>query len=203
MSAAEMRAIAQASFDAYPWRMKQSALAKSSAYTITNLVEAAGRVRVRVLQSSPNGNVIMSADIILITPTLYVKLTNAPPQELQAAGLTDGQWAKLAPGSAYTSLLYSVRNAADVISFIGIPDTVDQNLKIFRVVGTEQVSGRAATVYEYNTGDPSNPASGTTYRTSMGIQDRRIYKMVSDSTSQTISTTVEYDPGLKVEPPLP
>jgi len=203
LSAAEMRAIAQASFDAYPWRMNQSALLKSSSYTLTTLTEAAGRERVRILQNSPNGNVSVTGDFILITPTLYVKLTNAPPEELRASGLTNGQWGKVPPGNAYTSYMYSALYQANPISFVNIPDTGDQNLKIYRVVGTEQVSGKAATIYEYKTGDPADPASGTTNRISIGIQDKRIYKVVSDDTSQMVSSIVEYVPGLKVEPPIP
>jgi hypothetical protein len=198
-----MRAIAQASLNAYPWRMNQSGLLKTTGFTVTSLVEAAGRERVHVLQNSPNGNVMATVDVILITPTLYVKPTNAPPDILRAAGLTNGQWGKLPPGSAYLSYRQSALNAANAIDFVGIPDTGDQNLKIFRVVGTEQVSGKAASIYEYQSGDLSVPTSITTNRTSIGIQDKRIYKAVSDNASQMISSMVEYVPGLKVEPPLP
>ena len=97
----------------------------------------------------------------------------------------------------------SALNAADAISFVGIPDYVDQNLKIFRVVGTEQISGKSTTIYEFKSGDPAVPANGTTYRTSIGIQDKRIYRMVSNDASQMISTTVEYVPDVQVEPPIP
>ena len=145
----------------------------------------------------------MTGDFILITPTLYVKLTNAPPDELRASGLSNGQWGKVPPGNAYSSYMYSALYAANPIHDVNIPDTGDQNLKIFRVVGTEQVSGKATTIYEYKTGDPADPASGTTNRMSIGIQDKRIYKVASDNASQMISSIFEYVPGLKVEPPIP
>src|SRR5438067_11213599 len=87
-TATEMRAIAQASFDAYPWRLNQSALLKSSNYTITTLVEATGRGRFHAVQNSPLGNVVTTIDLVLITPTLYAKVTNYPPDQLQSTGLT-------------------------------------------------------------------------------------------------------------------
>ena len=203
LSAAEMRAIVQASFGAYPWRMNQSALAKSSAYTITNLIEAAGPERVRVLQSSPSGNVLMTVDVILITPTVYAKPTNQPPALLQLAGLTNGQWGKVAPGNAYGDFSAEALRAASANDVVSIPDTGDQNQKIFKLVGTEELGGKTATIYEYKFGDPSGSSGTTTTRTSIGIQDKRIYKAVSEDAFQMISTIVEYVPSLKVEPPIP
>src|SRR6185369_8253244 len=107
LSANEMRTLAQASFNAYPWRSNQMALLKGSNYSITGVTEVAGPGLIHALQQTKQGDVVSTIEIVLITPTLFIKATNAPPQELQRAGLTNGQWAKLTAGNTYTSTLYS------------------------------------------------------------------------------------------------
>lgn len=204
LSEAEMRTIFETSFAAYPWRWRQTVLNKEDQRTITGLIEAQSGERVHTVNSlgdvGPDGVV----ESILISPTLYMKATGIPADELARVGATEGQWLQVpanSPLAGFAEYVYLVANPPKLlerIGFAGLLKLADPNAKPYQLVGTETIGGVRTNIYEVRVGSGQ---ALVTYHISVGVSDRRIYKMVSDSAKLTATTVVEYDPGITVEPP--
>ncbi len=206
LSEADMAKLFRASFAAYPWRWKQSGTVKATQETVTGLIEAQSSTRVHVISNQTiDANNIM-IESILITPTLYMKATGAPPDVLRQFGATEGQWLKVPPSSPladFAQLAYLIANPAKLLVTIGFHDLLkqaDPNAKPYKLVGTESVGSALTNVYEAKVGSGDLVV---TYRTSVGSSDGRIYKMVSDSALLITTTTVEYDSSINIQPPIP
>jgi len=206
LSEADMTKIFQASFAAYPWRMKQSVTSKDTQQTITGLIEAQSSTRVHMVTQAGIGGSMVTVESILITPTLYMKATGAPHEVLQQVGAQEGKWLKVPEGSplaGFAELAYLAANPMELLAKIGFQNLIKQlnpNQKPHKLVGTESVGNALTNVYELKVGSGD---SAITYRVSVGSSDGRIYKMVSDSARQTATTIVEYDPSINIHPPIP
>jgi hypothetical protein len=206
LSEADMTKIFQDSFAAYPWRMKQSVTIKDTQQTITALIEAQSSTRVHMVTQADIGGSMVTIESILITPTLYMKATGAPPEFLREVGAQEGKWLKVPEGSplaGFAQLAYLVANPMELAAKIGLQNRIDQlnpNQKPHKLVGTESVGNALTNMYESKVGSGDSPI---TYRVSVGSSDGRIYKMVSDSALRTATTTVEYDPSINIQPPIP
>ncbi len=204
LSEADMEKIFQASFAAYPWRMKLTTTDKSNRQTVTGLVEAQSSTRVHILTQQALGSNTVIIESILITPTLYMKATGAPPEVLQLFGATEGQWINVpagSPAAGFAQLAYLAANPAKLLGNLGFQDLMKRanpNEKPFKQVGTETVGSTSTNVYELDVGSGN---SAITYRVSVG-GDGRIYKMVSDGAQHTATTLVEYDPSINIQPPI-
>jgi hypothetical protein len=192
LSEADMTKIFQASLAAYPLRMKQSVTSKDSQQTITGLIEAQSSTRVHMVTQTDIDGSMVTVESILITPTLYMKATGAPPQVLQQVGAQEGKWLKVPEDSPLAGFAK--------IGFQNLIKQLDLNQKPHKLVGTESVGNALTNVYELKVGSGD---SAITYRVSVGSSDGRIYKMVSDSARQTATTIVEYDPSINIQPPIP
>lgn len=201
LSDAEMATIFRASFAAYPWRMKQTVLTKSSNVTITGLVEAQSKTQVHTLAVQPIGPTTATIETIVISPTIYAKVTGIPTAQLKQFGVTEGQWTKTIPPefrAVVADLAFSAADPVQLLKSIGFQEMMSQadpNRKGYKIVSAEQVNGIATNNYEIKLGT-------VTYRTSVG-SDGRIHKMVSDSPQRTATTIVEYDPSIKITAPIP
>lgn len=206
LSEADMAKLFRASFATYPWRWKQSGTVKATQETVTGLIEAQSSTRVHVISNQTiDANNIM-IESILISPTLYMKATGAPPDVLQQVGATEGQWLKVpsnSPLAGFAQFVYLIANPTQLLQRIGFADLLkqaDPNAKPYKLVGTETIGNVRTNVYEIKVG--SGDAT-VTYRTWVGISDGRIHKMMSDSAQLTTTTIVEYDPSIKIDAPIP
>jgi hypothetical protein len=203
LSAAEMLQIERASFAAYPWRMDETILIKDTQQTISGLVEAQSSTRVHTQSVQTIASDQITIDAILIDPDLYMKGTGGPPVYYQQFGATEGQWMKVPPGSPLAEFANLARLAADpeklietlATGFASVFQQSDPNQKLFKMVGSESVNGVATNIYEYQ-----GPTA--TYRWWIGTADQRIYKMTSDAANNTTTITVQYDPGIDIQPPV-
>jgi hypothetical protein len=204
LSVAEMRAIFEASFAAYPWRWKQTVIIKETKQTLESRLEAQSSTRVHTVAPLGEQNAVLES--ILISPTLYLKATGVPPETLKEFGATEGQWYKVPPGSplaSYASAVYLAGNPPKLLESLGFGEELKQleaGAKPYKLVGTETVGGTQTNVYELTI---SGVTGSFTHRISVGAGNRRIYKMVSDGPLQIATTVVEYDPGITVAPPIP
>jgi hypothetical protein len=206
LSIDQMKTIFESSFAAYPWRWRQSVVNKSTQETITGgVIEVQSSSRVHTV--TPHAEVASNAVIesILITPTLYMKATGLPANVLARVGATEGQWFKVPSGSPlanYATYIYLLGNPAQLLQQLGFADLLKQanpNAKPYKLVGTETVGSVRTNVYEVKV---SSNDTTVTYRTSVGVSDGRIYKMMSDGQLLTATTIIEYDPSIKIEPPV-
>lgn len=195
----EMLKIFTSSFAAYPWRMKQTVLTKSSNTTITGLVEAQSKTQAHTLAVQPIGATVATIETIVISPTIYAKVTGIPSAQLKAFGVTEGQWTKTIPAdfrAVVADLALSAADPVQLLKNIGFMElTAKAEQKGYKLVGTETVNGIATNIYEIKLGT-------VTYRTSVGPAGR-IYKMQTDSATRTATTIVEYDPSIKIIAPIP
>jgi hypothetical protein len=107
------------------------------------------------------------------------------------------------PLAGFAELVYLAANPMELLAKIGFQDLIKQrnpNQKPYKLVGTESVGNALTNVYEAKVGSGD---LAITYRVSVGSNDGRIYKMVSDSVRLTATTTVEYDPSINIQPPIP
>lgn len=197
----EMTKIFTSSFSAYPWRMRQTVLTKSINVTITGLVEAQSKTQAHTIANQPIGATTATIETVVISPTIYAKVTGIPSAQLKAFGVTEGQWTKTIPPD-FKAVVYDLAvSAADptqLLKNLGFQELMakaNADQKGYKLVGTEQVNGIATNVYEIKLGT-------VTYRTSVG-RDGRIYKMQSDSPTRTATTIVEYDPSIRITAPIP
>jgi hypothetical protein len=199
LSVAEMRAIFEASFAAYPWRWKQTVVIKETKQTIEGRLEAQSGTRVHTVTPLGEQNAVIES--ILISPTLYLKATGVPPEKLKEFGATEGQWYKVPP--SFASAVYLAGNPPKLLESLGFGEELkrlEAGGKPYKLTGTEMVGGTQTNVYELVI---SGVTGSFTHRISVGASDRRIYKMVSDGPLQTATTVVEYDPSIKIDPPVP
>jgi hypothetical protein len=205
LSEADMAKIFQTSFASYPWRMKETATAKSTNETVTGLVEAQSSTQVHLVSQQMIGSNNVILESILITPTLYMKATGAPAELLKQFGATEGQWLQVPQGSplqAFAEMAYLAANPSQLLARIGFQDImkkVGTDPKPYKLVGTEQVGGVQTNAYEVKVGSGD---AAVTYHVSVGIGDGRIYKMVSDGSQHSSTIIVEYDPSINIQPPL-
>ncbi len=197
----EILKIFTSSFARYPWRMKQTVLTKSSNVSITGLVEAQSKTQAHTVMNQPIGATTAAIETIVISPTIYARFTGLAPAQLKAIGVTDGQWTKtISPDvkAMVTDLALSSADPVQLLKNLGFQELMakaNADPKGYKLVGNEKVNGIATNIYEIKLGT-------VTYRTSVGL-DGRIYKMVSESSLRTATTIVEYDPSIKIAPPIP
>jgi hypothetical protein len=135
---------------------------------------------------------------ILIDSMLYLKITGSPAETY---GLIDGQWAQVPPDSPLAQLADT--SAVDPAKIAEIFATDFASMRgesgademLFEVVGSEEVNGIPATVYE-------SKGEAFTYRWWIGA-DGRFYKTTVDLPEATRTILIEYDPGINIQPPIP
>ena len=205
LSVAEMGQMFRDSVTAYPWRWRESVTSKATQKSADSLIEAQSSTRAHTISQQPVGSNMVVLESILITPTLYMKVTGATPDVLAQFGAGDGQWVKVPPDSplqAFAQTVYLAANPVELLASMGVLDALkqaDPNARPYKSVGMETVNGVRTTVYEVvkGTGD-----AAATSRISVGA-DRRIYKMNGDNARGTLTITVEYDPSMNIQPPMP
>ncbi len=206
LTGAEMSAILQNSFTAYPWQLQFTSTNVTTSETVSGTVKAQSPDRVETVIEQPIQSSPAVADIIVISPTLYVKVTGVPALALETIGLQPGQWAKIAPGQDslnLTGLALAAANPSQLLGDMGyqgllsVPNPSEQ---VFTLTGTEDVNGVQANVYEYQSGSGTG---STTFQVAVGVDDGRVYRVQSEGPQQTSSTTVTYDSSLSIEAPIP
>jgi hypothetical protein len=205
LSDSQMSTIVTDSLAAYPWTMDFHAEDQAVSQAITGTVKAESSTRLEIDFEQPISGTPVIADLILITPTLYANVSGMPSDVLQAAGLQDGKWGKVAPTQDILGL-WGIADAAAqpayLIMGLGfqsllVPSTTGQTP--FKLSGTEQVNGVQTNVYERQVTDTS---ATFTYRVNVGTADSRIYEMQA-SGPVTSTITMAYDQSLNIQPPIP
>ncbi|HSP06075.1 MAG TPA: hypothetical protein VLR94_02810, partial [Acidobacteriota bacterium] len=203
LTVAEMRQIAQSSFQSFPWRMKtvRTTLVNGDTYTAT--IEAQSSERIHGVIEMPFNPGSLVTDSILIKPGFFLKAVSGPPDVLKQLGLTQGQWLKLQAGQPGMTLADELERSADTAQLMSnfgflIEDRLLPNG--YKFAGTQQLGATSSGVYEArisaNKGD-------RTLRVWVGTADKRIYKIQSQSSVSNLEATLEYDPAIKIEAPTP
>jgi hypothetical protein len=205
LSTTQVAAILDRSVTAYPYRIEYQGVDQASGQNLQGSIAAESSGRMEVTVQQPVYGFPVTVDLIVITPTLYARVTGAPSLVLQPAGLQPGQWAKIAPDQDVLGLWDLVHAAANPTSllmglgFQGLlgPSTTGQ--PPFELIGTAQVGGVETNVYERQV----TGANGTTtYRIFVGKADGRIYMMqAQDSVEAT--ATMTYLQTLDIQAPIP
>jgi hypothetical protein len=205
LSDIQMASILNGSLADYPWRMNFHALGSAVDQVITGTITTQSSERLEMTIEEPVSGAPVIADIILITPTLYAKVSGFPSDVLQAAGLQDNQWAKVAREQdvlGVWSLAYAAEVPGDLLLSFGFQSlltlsTTDQTP--LKLTGTEQVGGVQTNVYQRQVTDPT----GTfTYQVDVGTANGRIYAMQAHGPITT-TVTIVYDQSISIQAPIP
>ena len=198
LSEAEILEIVRYSLAAFPWRLEQSLLSKGTGQTTTTLTEAQSSRRGYNQSVQTLGSETITVESMLIDSTVYLKITGSPAETY---GLVDGQWTDVPPDSSLAQLVD--RGAIDparvaetfAADFASMPVEGGSDGLLFKIVGSETVSGVTTNIYE---------ASGAnfSYRWWIGA-DGRFYKTAVEIPEATRTILIEYDPGINIQPPNP
>src|SRR5262249_47347118 len=121
-------------------------------------------------------------EAVLISPTLYLKTPQGWQQERNPGAL-----------ASFSQLA----NPTDFLKKMGFEQLVAESNKngvIDKLVGTEQIGGVQTRVYQY---EIHSSGINATYKYWLGT-DGKIYRMDSESERLKSSTTIEFDPSIKV-----
>jgi hypothetical protein len=199
LSEAEILQIVQSSLSAFPWRLNQSVVVKTTGQTSTTLTEAQSSTRGYNKSVQPLGAETFSIETIMIDPLIWVKMTGSPSETY---GLVDGQWVQV-PGDSPLMQLVDMgtidpaRIAANFATdFRSMPTDGGTNELVFRFVGSETLSNGVVTnIYE-------SKGAAYTYRWWIGA-DGWFHKTTVDLTEATRTILIEYDAGINIQPPIP
>jgi hypothetical protein len=206
LTEADLAKILQDSFTAYPWRMNLTTTSTSGTATTTGTIEAQSPERVETSIEQPVDSSQAMIDIIVISPTLYVKVTGLPAAVLQTLGLKDGQWAQISTTQdtlGLAKIALAAANPAQLLNSLGYQGLLNQpnpSEQVFTLVGTEEVNGVQTNAYE---AQASSGGTMTTTRVNIGVDDGRIYRIESQGLNQTVTTTMEYDSSISIQAPIP
>ena len=200
LSESEIAQIIRSSLAAYPWRLTQTVLLKESGQTSTSIMEAQSGVRGYTRSEETMGGAPFTVESMRIDSAVYVKMTGAGMAEQY--GLVEGQWAEVLPDSLLLLRLAEgarepgqmaetfITEFAEIRGHIGANDEL-----LFTLVGSEEVNAVSTNIYEIT-------AAGFIDRWWIGA-DGRFYKSTVDYPEATRTITIEYDPGITVQPPTP
>jgi hypothetical protein len=205
LTEADLAKILQDSFTAYPWRMNLTTTGTTGT-TTTGTIEAQSPDRVETSIEQPVDSSQAMIDIIIISPTLYVKVTGLPEALLQTLGLKDGQWAQMSATQdtlGLAKIALAAASPAQLLNSLGYQGLFNQpnpSEQVFAPVGTEEVNGVQTNAYE---AQASSGGTATTTRVNIGVDDGRVYRIESQGLNQTVTTTMEYDSSISIQAPIP
>lgn len=203
LTVASMRQIAQTSFQAFPWRMKTIRTTLSSGDIYTATIEAQSADRVHGIVEMPFNPGSLVTESVLIRPAFFLRAVSGTPDVLKQLGLTGGAWLKVQEGQPGMPLADEVGRAADTSQLLSTFGFMIEESKIpggYKNIGEQQLNGINAAVYEVKlTGDRSDRG----IRIWIGKKDQRISKLRIESGTTTVEATIEYDPAIKIEAPIP
>lgn len=201
LSETEMTKIFQTSFAAYPWRMNETVTTKSSNQTITGLIEAQSGLLVHTVSNQDIQGAKAAIEVILVSSDVYAKVDGIPADQLKPYGIAPEKWTKLPQKSEFAEtfgkMALLAANPTQLLASVGF-----QNLKVhnpYKLTGTEQINGNAASVYEATIGYAAFAAA---HRVSIS-SDNRILKMTSNGPLTSTTIAMEYDPSIKITAPTP
>jgi hypothetical protein len=206
LSDSQMSLILGESFSAYPWQMDYTVHNVSTGTTITGTMQAESATRVESTLNEPIESMPAIIDAIVISPTVYVKITGVPDVILEVIGLKANEWGEISAAQdtlGLTNLALAAANPADLLAGIGYENLLSQATPTatpFKLVGTEEVSGALANVYESQT---TTAGGTTTFKVVVGVDNSRVYRMESQGPQQTTTTTVSYPASLDIQAPIP
>lgn len=202
----QMALILGESFSAYPWQLDFTVENLSTNTTISGTLEAQSPTQVQATLSEPIETMPAMVDIIVISPTLYLKVSGLPDSVLSVIGLKADEWGQLNAAQdtlGVANLALAVANPAELLAGIGYENLLNganTSATPFELVGTEQVAGVTANVYQSQV---TAAGATTTYKVVIGVDDSRVYRMESQGPLQTTSTTVTYLSSLNIQAPIP
>lgn len=204
LSEAEILQIVRTSLASFPWRMNQSVVVNATQQTTTTLTEAQSSTRGYNRSVQHIGSETITIETIIIDSLAYVKMTGSPAATY---GLVDGQWTELPPGSPLLQLVDTEAIDPAKIADLFAVDFASQRGDggadlLFEFVGSETVNDVATNIYE--TKGPT-----FTYRWWIGAEGtgdplgRLFYKTTVELPEATRTITIEYDPSINIQPPIP
>jgi hypothetical protein len=202
----QMALILGESFSAYPWLLDFTVENLSTDTTVTGTLQAASASRVQATIDEPINSVPTMVDVIVISPTLYLKVSGLPDEVLGVVGLKADEWGQIESGQdslGLARIALAAANPADLLAGIGYQNLLNQatpSTTPFKLTGTEQVGGVTANVYESQV---TAAGATTTFRVVVGADNSRVYRMESEGPLQTTTTTVTYETSLDIQPPIP
>jgi hypothetical protein len=203
LSETDMTKIFQTSFAAYPWRMNETVTTKSSNQTITGLIEAQSGLLVHTISNQDIQGAKAAIEVILVSSDVYAKVDGIPADQLKPYGIDPGKWTKLPEKSEFAEtfgkMALIAANPTQLLASVGFQNLKGHNQTPYKLTGTEQINGNAASVYEATIGSASFAAA---HRVSIST-DNRILKMTSNGPLTTTTIAMEYDPSIKITAPAP
>jgi hypothetical protein len=206
LTESQMAVILADSFSAYPWQLDFSNVNAATSTTITGTLLTESPTRVEATLNEPVESMPAMVDVIVISPTLYVKVAGVPDLILEAVGLKANEWGEISAGEdtlGLASLALSVASPAELLAGIGFEDLLSLATPPpmpFKLVGTEEVGGVMANVYENTAGTAGAVA---TLQVVVGVDDSRVYRIESQGPERTVTTTMTYLSSLNIQPPIP
>jgi hypothetical protein len=200
----QMITILAYSLVAYPYELGFHATNLAVSQTITGTIQVESASRLEITIQEPLTDTVAIVDVIVITPTVYAKVTGLPGQDMLAAGLLEGQWSKIDPSQdplGLANLGLAAAQPAYLLLGLGFQEmltasTTDQTP--FKLAGTEEVGGAQTNVYERQT---TSDVGTTSYRVAVDPADSRIYEMQAQGPIQA-TVTMSYKP-IDIQPPIP
>jgi hypothetical protein len=168
-------------FASFPRRQRMTVTLKKDNSTSKAVAELESADRIHGSQEI-RGQVY---EAVVISPTVYLK--------------TPQGWQKQNDPSML-QLFTLVANPGAFLKSSGFQElfaALKKNKSAYKLIGTEQIGGIQAQIYQY---EVHSPVINATYTFWLGA-DGRIYKMESESDRLKSSTFMEFDPSIKVEPP--
>jgi hypothetical protein len=203
---AEMATILHDSFAAFPWLLSFNVTSASATELISGTIEAQSDVRVETVIAQMVDTSRVTIDTIVISPTLYVKVSGLAAGLLQPLGLTPDQWAKITASQdtlSLTSIALAVADPAQLLANIGYGNLLNQanpSGKPFVFIGTERIEGVLTNVYELQI---TSGSTTTIIHVAVGVDDGRLYQLQSEGPQQIVITTMQYNASFTVQPPIP
>lgn len=203
LSETDMTKIFQASFAAYPWRMKETVTTKSSNQTITGLIEAQSALLVHTVSNQDIQGAKAAIEVILISSDVYAKVDGIPEDQLKPYGIAPQKWTQLPRQSEFAEtfgkMALLAANPTQLLASVGFQNLKVHNQTPYKLTGTEQINGNGVSVYEATIGYGAFAAA---HRVSISA-DNRILKMTSNGPLTTTTIAMEYDPSIKITAPTP
>ena len=207
LSYADMNVILTDSFATLPWQMQltTTTIATGAAITGTIEVDASGNVQT-MFEQPIAASAQALVDVVVITPTVYMKIDGVSAAALEVVGLQPGQWTKMSVGQDTLGLAQfalAAVNPTELFNFLGIGTIFNlpgAQQDVFKLVGTEEVNGVQANIYTFESTDSTGT---TTFRIAVGVSDSRVHSIESTGPVQTTSMTMSYPSSLSITAPIP
>ncbi len=171
-------------YNKFPRRMQASTFDPKTQQTGSMIMETDSKDHLHIEMSSVGGTKNITTSMIVISPTMYLKM--------------GGTWQKL-PGAQATAMLSMLNDANYLQQMLNAFDLLAKYT--VSPIGPEDVNGVPAMAYssEFTLKDGKS-SKGKAW---IGADGLLLQDVIETSGGLVVTTTYSFDPGIKVEAPVP